>query len=73
MSHQLPPPAVARQIRIEAGLSRENLAQRIPCSAASVRRWEEGESSPNGLLRERYVSELRRLRAQPPAWWGGPA
>lgn len=68
---QLPTPAIARTIRLEAGLFQEALARRVRCSTKSVNAWESGKTTPSGLLGLRYSQVLRELAAAPPAWWAG--
>lgn len=67
----LPSPADARMIRIEAGLSQAELAQRIRCSTMTVNRYEGGRTTLNALISHRYAAIMTELQRTPPAWWGG--
>lgn len=70
-TNDLPSPADARMIRIEAGLSQAELAQRIHCSTMTVNRYEKGRTVLNDLIGHRYGVVLHELQNTPPAWWGG--
>lgn len=57
----LPTPAIARRLRVEAGLSQEALAAQVPCSSKALAHWEAGRCSPNDLMRVKYLRALRRV------------
>lgn len=65
---ELPSPADARMIRIEAGLSQAELAIRIRCSTMTVNRYEMGRTVLNELISHRYAVVLNELQNTPPAW-----
>jgi transcriptional regulator with XRE-family HTH domain len=58
----LPPPIVARAIRLEAGVSIGDVAEVIGVTRQCVSLWERGERTPRGMNRERYVLVLCELR-----------
>lgn len=60
----LPPPSVARRIRVQAGLRQQDLALELGVSERSVVRWEKGQVAPMDLHRSRYVAMLYRLAEQ---------
>lgn len=65
IASQLPPPAVRRQLREAAGLSRPQVAELVGVSAEAIRLWETGERTPSGEARGRYVDLLSQ-------WSSGP-
>jgi hypothetical protein len=61
VAEKLPEPAVRRQLRESAGLSRPQAAELIGgISAEALRLWELGEREPEGENKERYVEMLRQ-------------
>lgn len=60
-ARRLPPPAIARAIRDEAGVSQQQLADELKVNRVTVARWELGERSPRGELRLRYIAVLEEL------------
>jgi hypothetical protein len=60
-AQQLPPPAMRRGLRLQAGLSRRRAAQALRVSEMSVTRWESGEG-PGPAHVDRYAAFLRMLR-----------
>jgi DNA-binding transcriptional regulator YiaG len=59
----LPPPALRRQIREAAGLSRSELAEALNTKTTNVVAYELGRRSPRPELLARYVEILKRLSA----------
>ena len=57
----LPPPAVAKAIRVSAGVSQDRLAQELGCHRVTLARYEGGKRAPRGELRARYARTLREL------------
>jgi DNA-binding transcriptional regulator YiaG len=62
---QLPPPAVRRQLRESAGLSRRAVGELVGVSGEAVRLWETGGREPQGDNRGAYLSLLT-------SWQSGP-
>lgn len=60
-ARRLPPPVVARAIRIAAGASQQQLADELGVNRVSVARWEAGDRRPRGELRIRYAALLEQL------------
>lgn len=63
----LPPPVVARAIRIGAGVSQTRMAAELDVHRVTVVRWETGKSEPTGPLRLRYarlLDDLRQITSQ---------
>jgi DNA-binding transcriptional regulator YiaG len=60
----LPPPAMAREIRRAASVSRARLAEELGIHPTTVARWESGIRAPRGELRTRYGRLLAELRAE---------
>ena len=60
-SRRLPPPSIARAIRVEAGVSQMRLAAELGCVRGTVCRWELGLRRPRGRLRLRYIGVLAEL------------
>ncbi len=61
----LPPPAVRRQLREAAGLSRPQVATQLGITPEALRLWEEGLREPQGDNRGAYLSLLT-------SWLSGP-
>jgi transcriptional regulator with XRE-family HTH domain len=57
----LPGPALARQIREAAGVTRARLAEELSVSEMTVYRWEAGARSPQGQMRRAYGRLLADL------------
>jgi transcriptional regulator with XRE-family HTH domain len=57
----LPSPEVARLLRRNAGLSRDEVAELLGVSRWSVWRWEEGIASPTPRVAPAYARLLERL------------
>jgi len=60
----LPRPAKARAIRIAAGVSQVRLAEELGVTRITVLRWEAGEYTPRGQLRDAYAELLEGLRRE---------
>lgn len=60
---RLPTPALAREIRRAAGVSRQQLADELSVHTVTVARWERGTRTPRGQLRVAYARLLAQLRA----------
>ncbi len=58
---QLPPPAERRRIRLEAGVTQQELAAALGASRVSISRWEKGARLPRGDSALRYSRALERL------------
>lgn len=54
----VPPPEVARCMRIAAGMSQSSVARAAGVSRRSIIRWERGETRPSELLAARYATVL---------------
>lgn len=66
-ARRLPPPVVARAIRVAAGVSQTRLAAELGVHRITVVRWEKNKSEPTGELRLRYarlLDELRQVTSQ---------
>ncbi|GGM67082.1 hypothetical protein GCM10012275_42010 [Longimycelium tulufanense] len=61
---QLPPPDVARSIRLAAGVSQSRLARELGVHRLTVARWESGTRRPCGEQRASYVRLLARLHRE---------
>lgn len=59
---RLPEAAELRAIRLQAGLTQEELAQELGCSRIAIGRYETGRRRPQGALAERYGRILRLLK-----------
>jgi DNA-binding transcriptional regulator YiaG len=64
-AEHLPPPAVRRQLRESAGLSRPEVAARLGVSGEALRVWEEGLREPQGDNRAPYLSLLTSWQSVP--------
>jgi transcriptional regulator with XRE-family HTH domain len=60
----LPSPALCRELRLQAQLSQQDIADALGVHRESVSRWERGERSPRGDLLLNYVDVLRSLASQ---------
>lgn len=61
-ARRLPPPAIARAIRDEAGVSQQQCADELGVNRVTIARWELGERTPRGELRLAYIGLLDELR-----------
>ncbi len=52
---------LARDLRLRAAVTCDELAVPIGVDGSTVWRWETGARSPRGINAERYAAELRRL------------
>jgi DNA-binding transcriptional regulator YiaG len=59
---RLPMPAMARQLRLDAGLSQGRLARELNVTRVTVARWEAGTRHPRGELLVAYVRLLDSIR-----------
>ena len=57
----LPPPPVARTIRLHARLSQGEMAETIGVTGACISRWESGSRKPRGHHADEYSEVLARL------------
>jgi len=57
----LPPLAIRRALRLEAGLTQDEAALVLSVNRATVARWELGTRNPSGANRKAYASVLRSL------------
>lgn len=53
-----------RQVRDAAGLSQQEIAGEVGCSAATIVRWETGRNHPRGAYAVLYRSVLQQLAAR---------
>jgi len=60
-SKRLPPPAMARAIRLAAGVSQARFATEIGVHRVTVARWEEGTRRPRGQHLRAYIQLLTEL------------
>ena len=60
----LPPPAVRRVLREQAGLSQHDVALALGIDRATVSRYESGQRAPRRRLVARYISLLARLATE---------
>lgn len=58
---QLPSPEERRNIRLEAGISQQELAAALGASRVTLSRWESGTRRPRGEMAIRYARALERL------------
>ena len=61
-SKQLPPPRLAREIRVAAGASQAQVAAELGAATNTVSRWETGSRRPSGEVRVAYARLLEDLR-----------
>jgi HTH-type transcriptional regulator/antitoxin MqsA len=61
-AQRLPAPAVAKAIRLAAGVTQQQIAVELQIDRVTVARWELGERTPRGELRLRYIALLDELR-----------
>jgi DNA-binding XRE family transcriptional regulator len=59
----LPPPALRRALRQQAGLSQQELADALGVWRETVARWESGTRGPSGLHFYEYAQFLAQLAA----------
>ena len=59
----LPAPQLRRAIRVNAGLSEEDVGGELGVHRATVCRWELGQRSPRGHLLVAYLDLLRKLQS----------
>jgi len=58
---ELPPPPVAAALRRAGRLTQDDLAKELKVHRVTVARWELGQRSPQGALRDEYAEILRQL------------
>ena len=61
-ARRLPPPKLAKAIRLEAMLTQEQVAQVLGVDRVTVARWELGVRTPRGAHRLAYADLLHDLR-----------
>lgn len=61
----LPPPAIRRALRQEAGLSLSEVAEALHVSDEAVRHWEAGRRRPRPEHLQAYAQLLRGLQRDP--------
>lgn len=59
---RLPAPAMARAIRLAAGVTQDDMAQELEVHRVSITRWEAGRRRPRGALAGAYAQLLDELR-----------
>lgn len=57
----LPTPAIARALRVRAGISQARIARELGVSRMTVSRWESGAHRPRGVHLVAYGALLRDL------------
>ena len=57
-----------RRLRIQAGLTQAELAARVGCSAAAIRKFEAGQRRPSSQLAERLAAAIELREADRPAF-----
>lgn len=58
------PAAVLRQIRVDAGVTLDDLARRIGVRESTLSRWEREVIRPHLLSRKAWVAEVRRIHRE---------
>jgi DNA-binding transcriptional regulator YiaG len=58
----LPKPAMAKMIRVAAGVSQRRLGAELGVHRITVARWEDGTRTPRGSVRAAYADLLNQLR-----------
>ncbi len=58
---RLPSPAVARAVRLAAGVSQQMIADDLDVHRMTVARWEAGERRPRGEMAERWAALIDAL------------
>lgn len=58
----MPPPALARAIRLAAGVSQAAMARELGVHRVTFARWEKGIVAPRGDARARYAGLLADIR-----------
>jgi transcriptional regulator with XRE-family HTH domain len=61
-ARRLPSPALARELRRDAGLSQELVAQELGVHRVTLNRWERGRQHPSRGARDRWADLLSELR-----------
>jgi transcriptional regulator with XRE-family HTH domain len=59
---RLPRPALARAIRLEAGVTQARMAAELGVDRVTIARWESGERKPRADLRDAYARLLTGLQ-----------
>lgn len=59
---RLPTPAMARELRLAAGLSQARVARELGVTSVTVSRWEAGDRTPRGDLLVAYADLLDTIR-----------
>lgn len=63
-SEQINLQKVIKEVRVQLGLSQEELAHALGVSFASINRWENGKSSPSKLARAQFDTFCRKMKTQ---------
>jgi DNA-binding transcriptional regulator YiaG len=61
LRRRLPPPAMRRQLREQAGISQAEIAAVVGVTRECVSNWESGNRAPRPQHLERYVAFLERI------------
>jgi transcriptional regulator with XRE-family HTH domain len=61
-ARKLPPPSMARAIRLAADVSQERIAAELGVHRVTIARWEMGTRRPRGQLRIAYADLLQQLQ-----------
>ena len=61
---RIPTPAVARAIRLAAGVSQARIASEVGVHPVTVARWESGARRPSGEVGQRYLQLLDELQRE---------
>ena len=63
-SRRLPDPGIRRMLRIEAGLTQDDVAAAVGVTRTAISRWESGDRHPRGPFASLYAEVLRELAAE---------
>jgi len=63
-SEQINLQKVIKEVRVQLGMSQEELAHALGVSFASINRWENGKSSPSKLARAQFDAFCRKMTNQ---------
>lgn len=53
-----------KEVRMQLGLSQEELAHALGVSFASINRWENGKAAPSKLARAQFQAFCRKMKTQ---------
>ncbi len=61
---RLPEPALARDIRVRAGISVDRLAKELGVTWTTIQKWESGRTRPHGDRLVKYVEALELMKRE---------